>query len=53
MICLSLQNLLEPKSLPGVSSVGPVMMVSVGASIEQSATPSYKMVITHIIHPPN
>ncbi|XP_028445326.1 HMG domain-containing protein 3 isoform X1 [Perca flavescens] len=37
------QNLLEPKSLPGVSSVGPVMMVSVGASIEQSATPSYKM----------
>ncbi|KAL7395488.1 hypothetical protein ABVT39_017867 [Epinephelus coioides] len=37
------QNLLEPKSLPGVSSVGPVMMVSVGASIEQSAKPSYKM----------
>ncbi|XP_070769508.1 HMG domain-containing protein 3 [Enoplosus armatus] len=37
------QNLLEPKSLGGVSSVGPVMMVSVGASIEQSAKPSYKM----------
>ncbi|XP_042349730.1 HMG domain-containing protein 3 [Plectropomus leopardus] len=37
------QNLLEPKSLPGVSSVGPVMMVSVGASVEQSARPSYKM----------
>ncbi|TMS17075.1 HMG domain-containing protein 3 [Larimichthys crocea] len=37
------QNLLEPKSLAGVSSVGPVMMVSVGASIEQSAKPSYKM----------
>ncbi|XP_018554993.1 HMG domain-containing protein 3 [Lates calcarifer] len=37
------QNLLEPKSLAGVSSVGPVMMVSVGASVEQSAKPSYKM----------
>ncbi|XP_068442460.1 HMG domain-containing protein 3 isoform X2 [Clinocottus analis] len=37
------QNLLEAKSLPGVSSVGPVMMVSVGASTEQSAKPSYKM----------
>ncbi|XP_059201973.1 HMG domain-containing protein 3 [Centropristis striata] len=37
------QNLLEPKSLPGVSSVGPVMMVSVGASMEHSAKPSYKM----------
>ncbi|XP_069026966.1 HMG domain-containing protein 3 [Embiotoca jacksoni] len=37
------QNLLEPKSLAGVSSVGPVMMVSVGASLEQMAKPSYKM----------
>ncbi|XP_023251962.1 HMG domain-containing protein 3 isoform X2 [Seriola lalandi dorsalis] len=37
------QNLLEPKSLAGISSVGPVMMVSVGASSEQSAKPSYKM----------
>ncbi|XP_040904843.1 HMG domain-containing protein 3 [Toxotes jaculatrix] len=37
------QNLLEPKALAGVSSVGPVMMVSVGASVEQSAKPSYKM----------
>ncbi|XP_051275536.1 HMG domain-containing protein 3 isoform X2 [Dicentrarchus labrax] len=37
------QNLLEPKSLAGISSVGPMMMVSVGASIEQSAKPSYKM----------
>ncbi|KAM3613385.1 uncharacterized protein V6R79_025177 [Siganus canaliculatus] len=37
------QNLLEPKSLTGVSSVGPVMMVSVGAGAEQSAKPSYKM----------
>ncbi|XP_070693064.1 HMG domain-containing protein 3 [Pempheris klunzingeri] len=37
------QNLLEPKSLAGVTSVGPVMMVSVGASIEQSAKSSYKM----------
>ncbi|XP_044061333.1 HMG domain-containing protein 3 isoform X2 [Siniperca chuatsi] len=37
------QNLLEPKSLAGVRSVGPVMMVSVGASIEQSAKPPYKM----------
>ncbi|KAI3351786.1 hypothetical protein L3Q82_020616 [Scortum barcoo] len=37
------QNLLEPKSLAGVSSVGPLMMVSVGASIEQSVKPSYKM----------
>ncbi|KAM8732457.1 HMG domain-containing protein 3 isoform 2-T2 [Acanthopagrus schlegelii] len=37
------QNLLESKSLAGVSSVGPVMMVSVGASMEQSAKPSYKM----------
>uniref|UniRef100_UPI0037E750B9 HMG domain-containing protein 3 n=1 Tax=Semicossyphus pulcher TaxID=241346 RepID=UPI0037E750B9 len=37
------QNMLEPKSLAAVSSVGPVMMVSVGASLEQSAKPSYKM----------
>ncbi|XP_030594414.1 HMG domain-containing protein 3 isoform X2 [Archocentrus centrarchus] len=37
------QNLLEPKSLAAVSSVGPVVMVPVGASIEQSAKPSYKM----------
>ncbi|XP_008275959.1 HMG domain-containing protein 3 [Stegastes partitus] len=37
------QNLLEPKSLAGVSSVGPVMMLSVGASLEQSPKPSYKM----------
>ncbi|CAJ1058561.1 HMG domain-containing protein 3 isoform X2 [Xyrichtys novacula] len=37
------QNMLEPKSLAAVSSVGPIMMVSVGASIEQSAKPSYKM----------
>ncbi|XP_045885983.1 HMG domain-containing protein 3 [Micropterus dolomieu] len=37
------QNLLEPKSLAGVSSVGSVMMVSVGARVEQSAKPSYKM----------
>ncbi|KAM7417742.1 hypothetical protein PAMA_017403 [Pampus argenteus] len=37
------QNLLEPKSLAGVGSVGPVMMVSVGASVERCATPSYKM----------
>ncbi|XP_041799950.1 HMG domain-containing protein 3 [Chelmon rostratus] len=37
------QNLLEPKPLAGVSTMGPVMMVSVGASIEQSAKPSYKM----------
>ncbi|XP_026186675.1 HMG domain-containing protein 3 [Mastacembelus armatus] len=37
------QSLQEPKSLAGVSSVGPVMMVSVGASVEQSAKPSYKM----------
>ena len=48
----SLQNLLESKSLAGVSSVGPVMMVSVGASMEQSAKPSYKMVSSHINHPP-
>nr|XP_040029430.1 HMG domain-containing protein 3 [Gasterosteus aculeatus aculeatus] len=39
------QNLLEHKSLPGVSSVGPVMMVSVGASTEQCAKPSYKMCV--------
>ncbi|XP_030000854.1 HMG domain-containing protein 3 [Sphaeramia orbicularis] len=37
------QNLLEPKTLTGVSSVGPVMMVSVESSVEQSAKPSYKM----------
>ncbi|XP_026213995.1 HMG domain-containing protein 3 [Anabas testudineus] len=37
------QNLLESKSLSSVNSVGPVMMVSVGASIEQSAKHSYKM----------
>ncbi|XP_054454066.1 HMG domain-containing protein 3 [Anoplopoma fimbria] len=39
------QNLLEPKSLSGVSSVGPMMMVSVGASTEQSAKSSYKMAV--------
>ncbi|XP_037316701.2 HMG domain-containing protein 3 isoform X1 [Pungitius pungitius] len=39
------QNLLEPKPLPGVSSVGPVMMVSVGASTELCAKPSYKMCV--------
>ncbi|KAM9849767.1 HMG domain-containing protein 3 [Aulostomus maculatus] len=37
------QNLLEPKSLAGVGAMGPVMMVSVGSSEEQSVTPSYKM----------
>lgn len=37
------QNLLETRSLAGVSAVGPVMMVSVGAGIEQSTKPSYKM----------
>ncbi|XP_069387626.1 HMG domain-containing protein 3 isoform X2 [Paralichthys olivaceus] len=35
------QNLLETKA--GVGSVGPVMMVSVGAKVEQSDKPSYKM----------
>ncbi|KAG7230273.1 hypothetical protein INR49_024377 [Caranx melampygus] len=34
------QNVLEAKSLAGVSSVGPVMMVSVGANVQQR--PSYK-----------
>lgn len=38
------QNLLEPKRLSGVGSVGPVMMLPVGPSEEQSATPSYQMV---------
>ncbi|XP_034399003.1 HMG domain-containing protein 3 isoform X3 [Cyclopterus lumpus] len=37
------QNRLESKSLPGVSSGGPVMMVPFGANTEQSAKPSYKM----------
>ncbi|KAK2849204.1 hypothetical protein Q5P01_009038 [Channa striata] len=37
------QNLLEPESLASVSSVAPVMMVSVGTNVEQSAKPSYKM----------
>ncbi|XP_029367795.1 HMG domain-containing protein 3 isoform X2 [Echeneis naucrates] len=37
------QNLLEPKSFSGVSTLGPVMMVSVGASVDQSVKPSYKM----------
>ncbi|KAF3693855.1 HMG domain-containing protein 3 HMG box-containing protein 3 Protein SMF [Channa argus] len=37
------QNMLEPESIASVSSVGPVMMVSVGPNIEQSAKPSYKM----------
>ncbi|XP_041654127.1 HMG domain-containing protein 3 [Cheilinus undulatus] len=37
------QNVLQPKSLAAVGSVGPMMMVSVGANIEQSAKPSYKM----------
>ncbi|KAM7000184.1 HMG domain-containing protein 3 isoform 2-T2 [Tautogolabrus adspersus] len=37
------QNMLQPKSLATVGSVGPMMMVSVGASIEKSAKPSYKM----------
>ncbi|KAF0039396.1 hypothetical protein F2P81_007631 [Scophthalmus maximus] len=35
------QRLVEAKA--GVSSVGPVMMMSVGAKVEQSAKPSYKM----------
>ncbi|XP_029917370.1 HMG domain-containing protein 3 isoform X2 [Myripristis murdjan] len=39
------QNLLESKSLVGASSVGPMMMVSVGTAIEQSAKPSYKMTV--------
>ena len=39
MISPSLQNLLEPKA-----GVGSVMMVSVGAKVEQSDKPSYKMV---------
>ncbi|XP_034545320.1 HMG domain-containing protein 3 isoform X2 [Notolabrus celidotus] len=37
------QNMLEPKSLAAVAPVGPMMMVSVGASIEHTAKPSYKM----------
>nr|XP_046261436.1 HMG domain-containing protein 3 isoform X2 [Scatophagus argus] len=37
------QNLLETSTLAGVSPVGPVMMLSVGAGIEQSAKTSYKM----------
>ncbi|XP_074529942.1 HMG domain-containing protein 3 isoform X2 [Halichoeres trimaculatus] len=37
------QNMLEPKSLAAVGPVGQMMMVSVGASIEHSAKPSYKM----------
>lgn len=40
----SLQNLLEPTSVAGFSSVSPVIMVSVGSSKEQSISPSYKMV---------
>ncbi|KAM9377289.1 LOW QUALITY PROTEIN: HMG domain-containing protein 3 [Pholidichthys leucotaenia] len=36
------QNLLEPKSLVAVNTIGPVMMVPVGASTEQSAKPSHK-----------
>lgn len=39
--------MLEPKSYAAVSSVGSVVMVPVGASIEQSAKPSYKMVNMH------
>ncbi|KAM3867209.1 HMG domain-containing protein 3 [Diretmus argenteus] len=37
------QNLLETNTLAGASSIGPMMMVSVGASIQPSAKPSYKM----------
>ncbi|CAN9514946.1 unnamed protein product [Ophioblennius macclurei] len=37
------QNLLEPKSLASVNTVGPLMMVSVGGGIEQTTKPSYKM----------
>lgn len=40
----SFQNLLEPTSVAGFSSVSPVIMVSVGSSKEQSISPSYKMV---------
>lgn len=40
----SLQNLLEPTSVAGFSSVSPVIMVSVGPSKEQRISPSYKMV---------
>lgn len=35
--------------MAAVSSVGPVMMVTVGGSREQSAKPSYKMVSSRII----
>lgn len=48
MFCPSLQRLVEAKA--GVSSVGPVMMMSVGAKVEQSAKPSYKMVRIYDIH---
>ncbi|XP_034037144.1 HMG domain-containing protein 3 isoform X1 [Thalassophryne amazonica] len=36
-------SLLESKSFAGVSCVGPVVMVSVGASAQQNVKPSYKM----------
>ncbi|KAM4621858.1 HMG domain-containing protein 3 [Polymixia lowei] len=39
------QNLLEPKSLASASSIGQMMMVSVGPSVEQSTKPSYKMAV--------
>ncbi|KAM4555847.1 HMG domain-containing protein 3 isoform 2-T2 [Odontesthes bonariensis] len=37
------QNLLESKSVAGVGSFCPMMMISLGAKSEQSAKPSYKM----------
>ncbi|XP_028316037.1 HMG domain-containing protein 3 isoform X2 [Gouania willdenowi] len=37
------QDLLKAKSLVGSCSVGPVMVVSVGAGIKQNPKPSYKM----------
>ncbi|XP_041846686.1 HMG domain-containing protein 3 isoform X2 [Melanotaenia boesemani] len=43
MTIVPTQNLLEPKSLAGVGSLRPVMMISLGAKSEQSGKPSYKM----------
>ncbi|KAM9741161.1 HMG domain-containing protein 3 isoform 1-T3 [Menidia menidia] len=37
------QNLLESKSVAGIGSLRPVMMISLGAKSDQSAKPSYKM----------
>uniref|UniRef100_A0A087XGD3 HMG box domain-containing protein n=1 Tax=Poecilia formosa TaxID=48698 RepID=A0A087XGD3_POEFO len=44
----SFKSQLEPQPLAGISSLQPVMMISVGAKSDQIPKPSYKMVKTRV-----